>query len=71
MTAPVGEDLPEKTNWKLLKITKTEALKYWIAEKDQQKFPFAKQEADSITCRNHVENPPVRWLMSCRCCLDH
>lgn len=36
-----GSDLPEKMDWSLLKMARTDALKHWIAEKNQAKFPFA------------------------------
>jgi len=41
-TQPAGEDLPEKMNWSKLKISLSDALKYWQREKNQEKFDFAK-----------------------------
>jgi hypothetical protein len=36
-----GADLPETMDWSLLKLSRTDALKHWIAEKNQIKMPFA------------------------------
>ena len=40
-TQPAGEDLPEKMNWSKIKISPSDALKYWLREKNQAKFSFA------------------------------
>jgi plasmid replication initiation protein len=36
-----GTDLPETMDWSHLKMSRADALKYWIAEKNQIKMPFA------------------------------